>query len=172
MTTFDHLEKQKSQTLALLADWSPARLAYRPTADAWSAIQVIDHIVRAESAMVAAARRGLQKPHRIGVRDRLGYLFVYSLFRSARRVKVPGSVAQVLPDANVDFASVRLRWNDAREDLARLLSQVTPDQLRAGVFRHPVIGWMSVPRILGFFAVHIHHHAFQLARIRAASEGI
>lgn len=169
---FAKLERQKAETLGLIEDWSASRLAYRPAADAWSAIEVLDHVVKVESGIIAAARRGLQKPHRIGLRDRVGFLFIERVFRSRRRVKVPSSAPQVLPDSNATPAAVRERWAESRDDLALLLAQVTPDQLRAGVFRHPVSGWMSLPQILRFFSVHIRHHGFQLARLGAASEGL
>lgn len=87
-------------------------------------------------------------------------------------MKVPSSAAEVLPDPNVNLAAVLQRWDVARKDLAQLLTQTTPDQFGAGVFRHPVSGWMSSLQILSFFSVHIQHHGFQLIRLSTASEGL
>lgn len=166
------LEQEKSELVAPLKNWPPARLAYCPAPTAWSTAQVLDHLVKTETEILAAARRSLDFPHQIGLRDRLGYLFIDRIFRSARKVKVPGSVAQVLPDQNPDFAAVLLRWEAVRKDLARFYTELSPKQLRGGLFRHPVSGWMDMPRILGFFSVHMVHHEFQLARLGTASEGL
>jgi len=166
------IERQKAETLALIESWPPARLAYRPDAGAWSANEVLDHLVKVEGEILAAAREGLQNPHRLGVRDRLGFLFIDRVFRSPRRVKVPASASQVLPDPNATLVDIRERWDNTREDLTVFLSQLTPAQLQGGVFRHPVSGWMSVPQILRFFSAHIQHHGFQLTRLRTGSEGL
>ena len=77
----------------------------------------------------------------------------------------------VLPDRDVELAAALRRWDDTRRELARLLDDAGPDHLRGGVFRHPVSGWISVEQVVRFFAVHMHHHGFQLARLAAASEG-
>ena len=172
MMPLKQLEEQKAEILSLLDGWSPARLAYRPAPDAWSAVEVLDHLVRAEIGITAAARRGLQQPHAIGLRDRLGFFFLDRIFRSQRRVKVPSSASAVLPDPTVTLPSVIQRWDDTRHELAELLARVTPDQMQAGVFRHPVSGWMNLPNVLSFFSVHLTHHRFQLQRLSTESEGL
>lgn len=165
------LEQQKGEVLAGVATWSPENLVYRPSPTAWSAVEVLDHLVRVEREILAAAQRGIVDLHRRGVRDRVRFALLDWLFRSDRRVRVPTSVPQVLPAPNADLGTVRRDWDTARRDLRGFLAPLTPDQLGAGVFRHPVAGWMSVPEILRFFWVHTHHHGFQLARLRAASGG-
>ena len=165
MITFGMLEQQKAELLESLRRWPAARTAYRPAADAWSAAEVLDHIVKVETEILAAVRRGLLQPHRIGVRDRVGFWMLDRIFRSDRRVKVPASARKVLPDPNASLAAVAERWDATRRDLARLLEQVPPGEQRAGVFRHPVSGWMTLPQVLRFFWVHVEHHGFQLRRL-------
>jgi len=171
MTTLAAIERQKAELLASIEHWPVNRLVFRPSHEAWCAIEVLDHLVKVESEVIKAARRGLLNPHSIGVRDRLGFLFLDRVFRSRTRVKVPRSATRVLPDLTCTLDTLRERWLGTRTDLARLLAQVEPAELELGVFRHPVSGWMSVPQILRFFSAHIQHHGYQLARIRATSEG-
>src|SRR6187549_2684470 len=104
------IERQKAETLALIESWPPARLVYRPAAGAWPANEVLDHLVKVEREILAAARERLQNPHRLGVRDRLGFLLIDRVFRSPRRVKVPASATQVLPDPNATLVAIRERW--------------------------------------------------------------
>ena len=164
------LENQKAEILASLAAWPASQLTYRPTPTAWSAAEVVDHVVRVEREILAAALRGVVAPRRRGVRDRVGFVLLDWLFRSERRVRVPTSVPEVLPSPNADIVTARRDWDIARRDLAEFLGSLTRDQLGPGVFRHPVAGWMSVPQMLRFFWVHSHHHGFQLTRLRAAAE--
>ena len=171
MTNLAQLERQKAELLSTIEGWSEARLAYRPEPGGWSTAEMLDHIVKVESGILTAARSGLQKPHRIGIRDRLGFLFVERVFKSDRRVKVPASAAQVLPNKEPDLPGLLDRWRRTREELTLFVEQLSSNERKAGIFRHPVCGWMDIQRILDFFSVHILHHGFQLARLSAASEG-
>ena len=55
--------------------------------------------------------------------------------------------------------AIRRDWDATRRDLVRFLIPLAPGQLTAGVFRHPVAGWMRVPDVLRFFRVHAHYPA-------------
>lgn len=171
-TTLAALEHQRADLVAAVGAWPGAHVVFRPGPGAWSAVEVLDHLARTERAILATVRLGLDAPHPLGVRDRAGVWFLDWLFRSERRVRVPASAATVVgPDATADFAGVARAWAEGREDLAGFLAPLAPAQLTAGVFRHPVAGWMSVPQVLRFFWVHAHHHGYQLARLRAAAAG-
>lgn len=163
------LEQQKADVLASLAEWPAAGLVHRLTATSWCAVEVLDHIVKVEREILAAAERGLASPHPRGMGDRIRGELLDWLFRSDRRVRVPTSVPEVLPAADADLATVRREWDLARRELAAFLGPLTCEQLVPGVFRHPVGGWMSVPQVLRFFWVHTHHHRFQLVRLRASA---
>ncbi len=129
--------------------------------------------MRVERGILAQAERGLAAPHPRGLRDRLGCALLDRVCRSDRRVRMPASVAaRVAPAPAADLAAVVAEWDAARRDLAGFVARVPalrPDQQRGGVFRHPVAGWMGVPEVLRFFWAHAYHHAFQLARLRAAA---
>ena len=169
MATFAVLEAQRVEMLADVARWPARQLAFRPRPDAWTAPEVLDHLVRTERGILKAAAAGLHAPHRRGVRDRLGVYLLDWLFRSDRRVRVPASVATVVnPHAGVDVRAVRRDWDDVRRDLSEFLAPLAAPDLTDAVFKHPVAGWMRVSDVLRFFWVHSHHHAFQLARLRAA----
>jgi hypothetical protein len=70
------LEQQKAEILASLAAWPASQLTYRPTPTAWSAVEVLDHVVRVEREILAAALRGVVAPRRLGVRDRVGFVLL------------------------------------------------------------------------------------------------
>ena len=166
------LDRRKREILLAVEDWSTERLHFQPSPGDWSAAQTFDHLVRVETGILASAKHGLANPHRLGPRDRIGYWFIDWVFRSDRKVKVPTAASQVLPAASPDFAVILRDWDETRRDLAEFCGQLSPEQQRAGIFRHPVSGWMDLPRIAGFFSVHMVHHQFQLSRITAASIGL
>ena len=76
----DQLQSQKDNVLFEIESWSLESINYRPSPREWSAIEVLDHLVRTEVAILAAARRGLLKPHRIGIIDALRTRFIQTVF--------------------------------------------------------------------------------------------
>ncbi len=164
------LEAQTGQLIGKVEGWSTTRLEYHSAPGTWSATEVFDHLVKTEEAILEQARNSMAEPHRIGFRDRLGNLFLTKIFRSDRRVKVPRSVPQIVPDKRQDLQSVLKRWRETRQELRKFCAQLKPEQTRLGIFKHPVAGWMTMDQIIAFFSVHITHHEFQLARISKASQ--
>src|SRR5947209_570255 len=90
------LGEQKADMLASLEAWPAGLRVARPAAGGWSAVEVLDHLVRTESGITRYARAGLKASKKIGARDRLGFLLVERVFLSQRKVKVPAG-APVLP---------------------------------------------------------------------------
>ncbi len=166
------LEVQKAALLSGVDGWSPQRLAHRPAGGCWSASQVFDHLVTTEERILDAAQRGFRQPHRIGVSDRVRTIFLRKVFESDRRVKVPASATQVLPAPSPSMEDVCARWQAVRHELAVFHGQFSPAQLRRGIFKHPVGGWMALPDVVEFFYVHMLHHRFQLDRLSAESQNL
>jgi hypothetical protein len=77
--------------------------------------------------------------------------------------------AGIEPDAEVSFAEVVERWDAARGVLRVMVSGMSEEQARCGVFDHPFAGWMTMGEVLGHMRDHLYHHQFQLARLREAS---
>ena len=123
---FDRLERQRAELLAELARRTDAALRYQPSPEAWSTLQVIEHLVIAEESILALAARRAPKPvpfmERLGTGVRLRAL--YLALASNRRFRVP------LPTLNPSGAEIGLeelqrRWTEARWQLARALEAVT-----------------------------------------------
>lgn len=170
MTTLATLEKQKHDLLHDLSTWSAVRLAYRASDDQWSALQMLDHIMRTEREILRVVYQNEGKIRRVGITDRLRTRFLKSIFETDRRVKVPSSASLVLPAGDSSLSALSEEWDDIRATLAGNIDRLLATHSRKAIFRHPVGGWMDMPSVLDFLSVHLHHHAFQLERIRISSE--
>jgi uncharacterized damage-inducible protein DinB len=169
---FRELEAQRAELLEEFATWSTTRLDFRPAPGAWSVVEVLDHIVRAETGTIADLRTGLQHPHPLGEEERPRIAELDRALRSDQSFKVPATAAAIHPDAQTTLADVADRWQQARLDLGSLLETLPPGIDRCGVFRHPFAGWMTVADVLEHFSAHLYHHGFQLARLRASSASV
>ena len=165
---FAKLERQKQTMLAELAPWPMERTSLRPGPAEWSALDVLDHLIKVEIAFLRSVRKHLPNGHPITARERLQTMLVISLMKSPLRVKVPAASKMVLPDLESDPSGMAARWSLVRSDIGSLLQSIQPEQLRCGLFRHPVGGWMAIPNALAFLSAHLSHHRYQIRRIEAA----
>jgi DinB superfamily len=173
---FDILERQKRTVLSTAERFSAAHLRFQPAPDEWSVLDVLDHLIKVESASLEAVRKELPAGTPITLKDRAGALLITSLMLTPARVKVPAGAAMVLPEANLpeavlpqaDLSRTAARWNDVRQQMTDLLSSLRPEQLEVGLFRHPVSGWMNMANALRFLSAHLRHHEYQLNRLKSA----
>jgi len=166
--TFDKLERQKREVLSDLARLSSAQLQYRPESGGWCALEVLDHLIKVEEASLRTVREHLPDGVSLSLKDRLGALFIASVMLSPMRVKVPPSAHVVMPAATKDLFACAASWSEVREKTAHLLGSLQPAQMRIGLFRHPVSGWMTITDTLRFLSVHLQHHRYQLRRLKSA----
>lgn len=170
MTTLTTLEQQRRDLLDDLNTWTAARLTYRASSGQWSALQMLDHIIRTEREILLVVYKNEGTYRRIGITDHLRTRFLKAVFQTDRKVKVPSSAGIVLPADGSSLPALSAEWADVRSTLARNADRLFASYTGKGIFRHPVGGWMDMQSVLDFFSVHLHHHGFQLERIRVASQ--
>jgi hypothetical protein len=168
---FAEIEIQRRQTVAKLDDWAPHQVSFRPEPGAWCAIEVLDHIVRAESGTITDLKAGLQHPHPLGPEQRTNVAALDRALRSDKRYRIPAGSASIRPEPETTLPEVLSRWEQARKELGRVLTELKPEDAVAGVFQHPFAGWMTFAEVLDHFSAHLYHHSFQLARLESASQG-
>ena len=137
---FAKLERQKEAMLSELALWPEDRLSFRPTRSAWSAREILDHLVKVEQQFLSAVKQQLPNGQRISWDDRIRALFVTSIMKSPVRLQVPAAALTVLPEPSPDPSKIFRQWSAVRTETADLLQSLHPKQLRCGVFRHPMAG--------------------------------
>lgn len=163
--TLATLADEKANFISLIESWPSEKLTYRPSSAEWCALEVLDHIVNTETAIMSAAQAGLGKPHRIGFTDRLRTAFLQKVFASDRKVKVPSRASQVLPGPDLELKVILGRWAQSRAQADSFVAITNAKLQNQGIFKHPVGGWMGIQQILDFFSVHLVHHRYQLERI-------
>jgi uncharacterized damage-inducible protein DinB len=165
---FELLEADRVRVLAQLAEWPQECISFRPTPNAWSAPEVLDHIVRSETGITGRMRRGLESPHIFAGEDRSKVETLYQALRSNQSFQVPAGAATAHPDPQTTLSEVTSRWQQSRMELRSFLESLTAADLGYGLFCHPFAGWMTCGEVLEHFSTHLYHHEFQLARLRVA----
>jgi uncharacterized damage-inducible protein DinB len=162
---FRQLESERIRLLTELSQWPPNEINVRPSPGAWSALEVLDHIVRVECETMVEVREGLRNPCALETEERLGIAALQRALRSDRRLQLPPGSDSIYPDQQTTLADAASRWVRSRSELGTLLNTIDPRIRGCGVFCHPSAGWMTIHDVLDYLSAHLHHHRFQLARL-------
>jgi uncharacterized damage-inducible protein DinB len=147
---------------ALTAD----QLVFRPTPDGWSALDVVEHLVRVEEAIVSRIRKRERRTlaETLRAKGALALMSVY--FAVGRRFKVPTQA--IVPLGGVTLSDLAGRWDASHAALRAAVNLLDPEELARPLMRHPVLGLLTPRETLTFLLRHLAHHRRQIRRLRRA----
>ena len=160
------LQRQKHAFLSELKDWHLAQTSFRCAPGSWCALEVLDHVVKAERGILADIQWNLVRANHVSLSDRIRSELLIRFMRTPLRVRVPGPLSQVLPGTDADLPTLIATWSDSQTRIQELLKDFRIDTHAMAAFHHPVSGWMTASQALSFLAAHTRHHRYQLVRIR------
>ncbi|HMB51890.1 MAG TPA: DinB family protein [Thermoanaerobaculia bacterium] len=171
LAPFDAFERRKSNFLSELAGLDEAQLHFRPAPDAWSLLDVADHLSRVEAAVAETLADGIP-PDR--AQRKLKHVVKFRMVLLALslpvRVPVPGNAPGVKPGDGLTLDGVREAWAASRAALAEQLASYGDEDMQRMVVRHPVAGPVNPRHTIAFLNAHFDHHRYQVARIRKHSD--
>lgn len=169
--TLDLLAAEHAAVASLVDDLSPEARAWRPADDAWSATEILEHLVKTERGMavVVAMQLAAGDDRRdVGTPSPEAFAGLSGFLRSDRRTRVPEAAARFVAPTGEPFDALRAEW-DTLLSLWREAFASLPDEMQdVGLVKHPVAGALSARGAAHFAADHAHHHARQLRRLRGA----
>jgi uncharacterized damage-inducible protein DinB len=151
------LDRKRVEFLNRLAQLPPAKLMESPGPHRWSLLQVAQHLVLGERAVL----RQLPAPselfaHKRTFANRASYLMVLVVLRLGIRVKVPSQ--QMEPDGKTTLEEIRQDWDESQEWLKRFIRDADAATLRRPYFRHPVTGPLTIAQALTLALIHFDSH--------------
>lgn len=163
---FNQYNQKREALLQNLSSLLSETLSKNLGPDRWSLLQVIQHLVKAERAVLMNLPDPsllVHKPR--GIRAQLGYLIVIWVLKWGLPVPVPESA--MAPDDNQTSLSVlRAEWDRNTTWLQLYLDGLTPATAMRAVFRHPLTGPLTPDRVLRLAHLHLDTHIRQIDRIR------
>lgn len=162
---FDELEAERTSFLARLSDLDDAQLGFRPRADAWSALEVAEHVLLAEQISIETILRLAGRPSKKRTWfQRLGYAGVWLVLKLGIRVSSPARIT--LPTGRMTLREIRTEWEAHRRKLGGYLRDLEPGAGDVAGFAHPIAGPLTLREGLLFLSRHLAHHRAQLERLR------
>jgi uncharacterized damage-inducible protein DinB len=161
------IDRRRGELMAMADALSAEQLTFRPAPDAWSALDVIEHLVKVEEAIAYHAKpRSPRRPLEAAqTKAKLGIMGL--VFAAGGRIRVP--IQGILPLGGVTLTDLARRWEAAQALLGERLEQFGPEDWSRPMMRHPMIGRLTPAEALRFIYWHMGHHRRQIARIRRAA---
>jgi len=160
---FEMLEREYHELFNRLGEFKPEQLHFKPGADKWSLLQIIEHLVLAEIS-VLNCRPDLQRP--IATPRRLLHAFNYLLVVSVLKLGLPVPVAssEMEPKGDLSISVLYRRWDANRQILRRHLQTPPSDLRKRLLFCHPIAGPLTLKQTLHVGRLHFHSHRSQIDR--------
>lgn len=167
---FAALEKQRSELYARLDGVSQEQLSFKPGPANWCILEVMHHLILSERGTyqyMVKKNRAERLPN-IPVISSLRFSLLYLLFTLPIKLKIPTEF--VRPAADKTFNQLKLEWEETREKLRDFIEHLPPERLQAAIYRHPVVGLLTVYHALKFINTHFKHHLKQIKRLQKEKE--
>ncbi|WP_303311184.1 DinB family protein [Hymenobacter sp. BT730] len=165
---FEQLERATNRLLTSASDLGE-QANQAPGPGQWSAAQVVQHLVVAESGIGQYIEKkllqaeGLQKG---GVGSFLKSRLLRVLLRLPfTRFKAPAYLTNLTPETVPTLPELRAQWEATRRRLERTLNEYPGKFLDRAIFKHPRSGMLTITQTMDFMLDHILHHQKQLERI-------
>ena len=143
----------------------PATLVARPLAGKWSMLEIIEHLVLAERAVL----QGLPELSRLREQERrLKHRFSYAIVMVVLRCSIPVRVPSpaMIPQGDRSLGELRRLWDESQEWLRAYIDRLDRRGFRRAVFEHPVAGPLSVKQALHMGQVHLDTHIRQIRKLQ------
>ncbi|UOQ76872.1 DinB family protein [Hymenobacter sp. 5516J-16] len=168
---FEQLERATTQLFhSVEALGDKARQA--PGPGQWSAVQVVQHLVVAETGIGQYMEKKLLQAeglHKAGFASFLKSRLLRVLLRLPfTRFKAPAALAKLTPAEIPPLSELQAEWEAVRRRLERLLNEYPSNLLDRAIFKHPRSGMLTIYQTLDFMLDHVLHHQKQVERITKA----
>jgi hypothetical protein len=161
---WNNLEKKRVDLMLLLSKYDVSTLNKKPSPEAWSANQVLIHLMQAEAMSLSYMRKklsfdGVRVP-RAGIKSRLRRFGLRVLFALPFKFKAPANLDN-LPE-NSDFNVLKTQWASQRLDLETFIESLPDNLIHSELWKHQIAGKMSIAQMVDFFEDHFDRHQKQI----------
>jgi DinB superfamily len=162
---FQRLDNEFDSLCKFVSQYSNEELNSKPEPSAWSALQVMHHLLIAERGAFDYVKKkitlGRDSLKKSGATSKLRAMMLTTSLRQPIKLKAPSVAIEGLPEIST-LQETESQWRAMRRELREFLSQQSDFILESDCYKHPVTGRMNVWGMLDFFEVHFNRHLKQI----------
>ena len=167
---FKKLNAQLDSLPVELSVFSHEELSRRPAPNAWSVLEIIQHMMIAEKGSLAYVKKKTSYPdslNKAGISNRWRIFQMYLFLHLPIKVKAPAVVAADKFRQDVTLETLLTEWKTNRAELNEFLENAPADWLNKLTYRHGFAGRITFDGMLLFFRDHFVRHRKQIDRTLA-----
>lgn len=162
------LHGTRKQLLDSVSGLTPAQWSFKPSSEAWSIAQVVEHLALSEESLPAAARKALAEPatpeKKQANRRQIDEQIVKTTPVREQKFKAPETLQPAGRFASPAKAAEVFR---TRRDANLTYIRTTPDDLRGHFLTHPALGEVDCLQWYLVLAGHTERHVRQIEEVKA-----
>ncbi|MFN0318610.1 MAG: DinB family protein [Burkholderiales bacterium] len=162
------IDSKLAHLLADLQQYSEAILNRQPSPNGWSILQVLQHLMLVELASEKYVRKKLSynpKLPKINLGTAWRMLLLKSYNWLPLKLKAPSYVNENNFPANPVLAELGEKWQEQRRQLRDFLATLPNDIFDKEVYKHPLVGRLSLGGMLQFYEGHFDRHQKQIKKL-------
>lgn len=164
---FDLLEAERTALLSELALHDQQKLRLPSSSGGWSVQQIIAHLITSERLSLAYMKKkslGIDSLDDSGIVEEIKMIILKLSQRLPFKFTAPKAVVEHTPE-NQTLEQLQIQWDKLRNDLRSFLENITDQNIRKKIYKHPVAGRLDCVQAVSFFREHFYHHYPQIKRL-------
>ena len=166
---FKRIEEHRKSLLDEISKLSHTQQNFKPAPESWSILQVVNHLLYAETNVVKYMLKkiqGISTVEKAGVQAKFRSLLLNTFLKSPLKFKAPKAAMPAQEEVHI-FENLLKQWNETRAEFGKILDQLNPADAEKLLFKHPISGKFNIYQTMSFMQEHIAHHIKQISRIKA-----
>lgn len=162
-----NLDQKLTLLLRDLKNYTDAKLNEQPNPNEWSVLQIMQHLMQAESGSISYVKKKLSfEPElaKAGVLSSFRSVFLNMALSSPIKIKAPAQISGDSLLTDLTFWEVAKQWKTQRKELVTYLENLPEDFYTKDLYKHPLSGKMTLSSMLSFFNKHVDRHTRQIKR--------
>ncbi len=163
----NYLNDELDRLLDELKNYSQEQLSAKPRPDAWSVLQVMQHLMMAEAKSIQYIKKKTSYPEglkKAGALSGLRPAFLKFFLWLPLKYKAPAIVNEDHFRENISLDALSTEWRASRGELVHFFENLKPEWKDKEIFRHALAGRMPPEGMLTFFSDHFARHRKQIDR--------
>jgi len=143
-------------------------LNWKPKADKWSVLQVMQHLMKSEDSSVKYVQKKLSFNPQLknaGILGALRGTMINLYLKSPIKVKAPAVVSEATFPEEAAFWDLVKQWQSQRVEMRNYLGTLPDSLFKKAIFKHPLGGRISLGAMLNFHINHFRRHRNQIDKV-------
>jgi len=163
---YHKLEKQREEILRKTEGLSRDQLLWNPAKEKWNILQVLAHLIKAESLSLKFIERSYTRYSELpdaGISSAIRFQLLKWGLKMPISYKAPAMADTT--GYNPEFDGLVSDWEKVRNQLKMFIEECDEASLKKALYKHPRAGDLNLRQAIEFMRYHVNHHEKQLEHL-------